>query len=129
MVYVLDTHPIVWFVEKSQLLAPAAKAIMADPGTELIIPTIVLVEIRFLYAKGRIKANYESVQRDLMSAANCTIYPLDEQVVSMVPTGLDIHDAVIVATALVYRDLFKVPTTLITKDNEIRNSGLVETVW
>ena|ERR1700694_2105595 len=129
MVYVLDTHPIVWFVEKSQLLGPAAKAIMADPGSELIIPTMALVEIRFLYAKGRIAANYGSVQGALINATNCTIYPLDEQVVSMVPTGLNIHDAVIVATALVYRDLFQVPTTLITKDNDIKHSGLVQTVW
>ena len=56
MIYVLDTHPIVWFVEKSQRLAPAAKAVMEDANAELVIPTMALVEIQYLYGKGRVTA-------------------------------------------------------------------------
>ena len=129
MIYVLDTHPIVWFVEKSQRLAPAAKAVMEDANAELVIPTMALVEIQYLYGKGRVKTEFASVQRDLISATNCTVYPLDEQVVSLIPTKLNIHDAIMVATALVYRDLFQLPTTLVTKDGDITDSGLIQTVW
>lgn len=129
MIYVLDTHPIVWFVEKSPLLTSAAKAVMNDPTAELVIPTIALIEVRYLYAKGRIATAFNDVQRDIISATNCTIYPIDEHIVSLVPTVLDIHDGIIVATALVYRDLFKLPTALITKDSAIKNSGLIQTIW
>ena len=129
MIYVLDTHPIVWFVEKSERLSDAARAVMLDPTTQFVIPTIALSEIKFLYAKKRITASYASVQQDLINTSNCTIYPADEQVVSLIPTNLNIHDAIVVATSLVYRDLFKQKTTLITKDKEIEDSKLIDILW
>jgi hypothetical protein len=55
--------------------------------------------------------------------------PLDEQVISMIPTGLDIHDSIIVATAIFYRDMLRQPTTLITKDRAITQSGLIQILW
>jgi hypothetical protein len=54
---------------------------------------------------------------------------LDEQVAMLIPTGLNIHDAIIVATALVYRDILHEPVAVITKNGEITYSGLIETVW
>ena len=41
----------------------------------------------------------------------------------------DIHDAVIVATALVYRDILHEPVAVITKNGEITRVGLINTVW
>jgi len=57
------------------------------------------------------------------------VHPLDEEVVAKIPTNLDIHDAIIVATALVYRDIRQLPVTLITKDTKISQSGLIQTLW
>jgi len=54
---------------------------------------------------------------------------LDELVVSRLPTQLRIHDAIIVATGLVFRDVLNEPTALITQDSRIVASGLIETVW
>src|SRR5215212_4797046 len=48
MTYVLDTHPIVWFLEGSGRLSAPAGAILRDPSQQFILPTIVLVEITFL---------------------------------------------------------------------------------
>jgi hypothetical protein len=45
------------------------------------------------------------------------------------PIELDIHDAVIVATALVFRDVLGKDVALITKDARIRQSNVVKTVW
>ena len=129
MVYVLDTHPVVWFLEASPRLSTAAKAAMNDPTAEIVVPSIVLVEIKFLYAKKRTSINVEVVQRDLVTATNCVVYPLDEQVVSLLPTSLNIHDAIIVATALVYRDILRRPVALVTKDSEITRLGSVQTIW
>jgi hypothetical protein len=47
----------------------------------------------------------------------------------MIPTSLNIHDAIIVATALVYKDILKLPVEIVTKDTEIKTSGLVPTCW
>ena len=44
-------------------------------------------------------------------------------------TSLNIHDAIIVATALVYKNILKLPVEIVTKDTEIQTSGLVPTCW
>lgn len=129
MIYVLDTHAIAWFVEDDARLSANARLILEDPACELVIPTMALVEVQFLHAKGRIKADLASVYQQIANANNCIIYPLDEKVVAKIPTGLDIHDAIITATAIVYRDFFQQPATLITKDNKITQSGLIQTLW
>ncbi|MFN7947771.1 MAG: PIN domain-containing protein [Blastocatellia bacterium] len=129
MIYILDTHPIVWFLEGSPLLSTEAKKAMSDVTAELVIPTIALVEISFLYAKKRIRTDVSIVRQKLLAASNCSIYPLDEQIVSLTPLSLNIHDAIIVATGLVYRDVLKRSVALITKDGEITRSGLISTLW
>jgi PIN domain nuclease of toxin-antitoxin system len=53
MTYVLDTHPIVWFLEGSGRLSVQAGTVLRDPSHRFILPTIVLVEITYLYSKGR----------------------------------------------------------------------------
>lgn len=129
MIYVLDTHPLVWFLEKSSRLSSPARNILLDPAAELVIPAITLLEIKFLYAKRRIAIDYEKLRRDIIAARNCVVFPLDEQVASLAPTALNIHDAIIVGTALVYRDVLNIPSALITKDKAIQLSGLVDCIW
>jgi hypothetical protein len=60
---------------------------------------------------------------------NCTVYPLDEEVVLRLPTNLDIHDAIIVATGLLYRDLMGHDVAVLTGDELIRNANLIRTIW
>lgn len=129
MVYVLDTHPLIWLVGQSPLLSPAAFTAISDPTALLVVPTMCLVEIQYLASKKRIPVTFEQIEQRLRNTPNAEIYPLDEEVVSKIPIGLDIHDAVIAATALVYRDLRQLPTTLITKDGKITSSGLIQTLW
>ena len=129
MIYVLDTHTLVWYVSNDPRLSLQAQAIMDNPLSDFVVPTMVLVEIQFLNAKKRFATDLSTVYTDFIEAKNCTIHPLDEDVVSQIPTGLDIHDSIITATALVYRDLLKQPATLITKDSKITQSGLIQTLW
>jgi len=129
MTYVLDTHPVVWFLESSRRLSVRAGTVLRDPSQTFILPTIILVEITYPYTKGRIDVDTTFVQQRLVAASNCVLYPLDEQVVMQIPTGLNIHDAIIVATALVYRDILHESVAVITKNGEITHSGLIETVW
>jgi PIN domain nuclease of toxin-antitoxin system len=120
---------VVWFLESSRRLSAQAQTILRDPDQSFILPTIVLVEMAYLYAKGRIAVHAEMVRHRLMAASNCILYPLDEQVVNRISIGLNIHDAIIVATALVYRDLLREPVAVVTKDGEITRSGLIDMVW
>jgi len=62
------------------------------------------------------------VQQRLVTAVNCVLYPLDEQVAMRIPPWLNIHDAIIVATALVYRDMLICIASCVF-------SGVIETRW
>lgn len=129
MVYVSDTHAIVWFLDKDPRLSVIAKNTLANPNTVLIVPTMVLAEITHLYARGRISISPAIVEQKVLTSSNCSVHPLDEGVVTLMPASLDIHDAIIVATALVYRNIRRQPVTLITKDTKITQSGLLQTLW
>jgi PIN domain nuclease of toxin-antitoxin system len=129
MIYVLDTHSIAWFVENDPRLSQAAKSVLLMPAAEFVIPTMVLIEVRHLHSKNRIKAALADVYREFINARNCHIHPIDEDLISLVPTGLDIHDSIIVATAIFHRDKLQQPVTLITKDGKITQSGLIQTLW
>lgn len=127
--YVVDTHALVWLLERNPRLSDSARVAILDPGAQIIIPTIVLAEIVFLYSKKRIAVDLSTVLSDVGSSSNCTVYPLDEEVVLKLPTKLDIHDAIIVATGLLYRDLMGHDVALITKDEKISQANLIRTVW
>lgn len=129
MIYVLDTHAIAWYVDNDSRLSSAADAAIQMPTAELVIPTIALVEILYLHTKGRIKTSYTMVEQKILSARRCKVHALDKEIVSLIPTGLDIHDSIIVATAIFYRDKMQQPTALITKDTKITQSGLIQTLW
>ena len=129
MTYVVDTHALVWFIEGNARLGATAKQALTDPRAELVVPTIVLAEIVHLYARKRIEVDLGSVLTRVANASNCSVYPLDEAVVERLPAALDIHDAIIVATALVFREVLEKDTLIISKDAEIANCGLVSVVW
>ena len=94
-----------------------------------MIPTIVLAEITFLYARHRIAIDLPNVLDYVSSAANCVVYPLDGAVIERLPTILNIHDAIIVATALMFRDVLSERTPVITKDADITAASLVDVLW
>jgi predicted nucleic acid-binding protein len=102
---------------------------MRDAAAEVVVPTIVLAEIAFLYARKRVGIDVSAVLGHVAKAGNCVIYPLDEAVVERLPTALNIHDAIVVATALVFRDMLGRATSIVTKDSEITASALVDVLW
>jgi len=42
--YVLDTHTLVWYIEGNPRLGAAAKLVIDDPGSELVLSVIALAE-------------------------------------------------------------------------------------
>lgn len=127
--YVVDTHALVWFLEKNSKLPKTARIALLDSNAQIILPTIVLTEITFLYSKKKTAINLPIVLSEVASSSNCTVYPLDEEVVLRIPTNLNIHDAIIVSTGLLFKELMGHEAAIITKDNSIKNSNLIKTIW
>ena len=124
--FIVDTHALAWFVSRDRRLGAKARTVLRDPNVRLIIPAIVLAETKYLAHKGRLTQSLDEVLRVINSDPRCTIYPVDLSVVSKAPLGLDIHDSLIVGTAMVQREAI---AGILTRDEAITSSGLVPTLW
>ncbi|MCX7925227.1 MAG: PIN domain-containing protein [Fimbriimonadales bacterium] len=129
MIYIPDTHALVWFLDGDPQISQSAIQALSDASARVVIPTIVIAEIHFLFTRQRIQTDVKRVMQYIAHTPNATTYPLDELVVENLPTQLRIHDAIIVATGIVFRDILNEPTTLVTQDARITSSGLIQTLW
>lgn len=127
--YIIDTHALVWFLEKNKRLSDSAKEALTDTNAQIILPTIILTEVVFLYARRRTSVNLSTVLSEVANSSNCIVYPLDEEVVSRIPTDINIHDAIIVATGLVFKELIGHDVAIVTKDEAIKQANLLRTIW
>jgi PIN domain nuclease of toxin-antitoxin system len=128
MDYVTDTHSLVWyFTDDSRLSRKALDAFeqTTEEGT-IIIPSIVLAEIIFIAKKGKITLTFEETLRNIEGYENFDIAALDAdilKVVDKIEADMEMHDKLIVATSLYFK------TALITRDERIKESGIIPTVW
>jgi PIN domain nuclease of toxin-antitoxin system len=127
--YIVDTHSLIWLLETNRRLSSKACEALKDKAARMVIPTIVLAEIAFLAARRRTDIDLPQVFAHIAGAANCVIYPFDETVLAHLPTTLEIHDGIIVATALMFREAGPEAVSVVTKDKEITASGLVDVIW
>ena len=129
MTFIVDTHPLVWLLAGDARLSGRAREIFAQEAAQLVVPAIVLAEISYLYGRSRIKVDVRDALDHIVAARNCAVYPLDEAVVQHLPTSLNIHDGIIVATAMVFRDIMDQKVAVVTKDTQISASGIIDVVW
>ncbi len=131
MIRVVDTHALVWYVEDSPRLGSTARRLLLDPDARFAVPTIVLAEARFLEEAGRTKVSWTDILSALEADPRFEVYPLTLDVLRRMPReqGLEMHDGIICATALLYRELLGEDVQIITRDKRIADSRLVETVW
>lgn len=124
--YVVDTHALVWYLTGDRRLGSQAEAVLNDPDVTLIIPAIVLAEIKDLAHKGRFAQTLGDVLAVIGSDARCRVYPIDLDVVNATPVQLDIHGSLIAGVALVQPD----PVDgVLTCDRAIISANLVSVVW
>jgi len=124
--FVVDTHTLVWFLSRSPRLSRAAHAILRDPSVRLIIPVIVLAEIKYLGNRGRFAQTLDDILHVISADPRCFVYPLDLKVVQQAPAVLDIHDSLIVGTALAQSTAVD---GILTCDEAITKSGLAPVIW
>lgn len=127
--YTTDTHSLVWHFTDSVKLGKKAKQsfALAERGKALIyVPTIVMAEIFFITRKKHIVFDYSNFLNNVTASPNYALYPLDTQLLFKLPeleSAGDLHDQIIVAVAKL------TSSSLITKDREIVESGVVDVVW
>jgi PIN domain nuclease of toxin-antitoxin system len=126
--YVTDTHAFLWYLSEDKRLSKKALEAFeeCDTGKDImIIPSIVLVEALFLCEDERVELKFEEIISRLQISSNYHVYPLDERVVAecMNIKLSDPHDRIIVATAKLLN------AKLITKDENIRKTKIVKTIW
>lgn len=127
--YVTDAHGFLWFLLKDEQLGKKALEIFqaCDKGKEIVvIPSIVLLECMYVCEKKRIDFEFREIMLKIQGAFNYPVYPLDEEVIlecQNVSKIAEAHDRIIVATTKLLN------CKLITKDGNITDSKIVETVW
>ncbi|MEW6737348.1 MAG: type II toxin-antitoxin system VapC family toxin [Acidobacteriota bacterium] len=127
-----DTHALLWYLlEPSKLSAPAHTAMhAADTSATIYIPSIVLVELRYLVEKGTItEAVFDFVAKSISDpTTSLSTIPLDfesAQAVGFISRSIvpDMPDRIIAATAL-YMGL-----PLVTRDHKIQAATVITTIW
>ena len=128
MNYVADTHSLVWYFTDDQHLSK--KALKSFESTikegQIIVPTVVLAEILFIARKGRTPIDFTATVAKIEALDNFEIAVLDLDVVKIadsIAAPLEMHDKLIVATAIRY------DACLITRDEQITKSKMVRTIW
>lgn len=129
MIHVVDTHALTRYIEDYRRLGAIGRGIFDDPDSVLVVPTIALAETRFMIFKNKVGIVWDDVIQKLESDQRLIPIPLTLDVLNRVPDSLEMHDGIIVATALSFRDSLGEEVRLITRDRRISDSGLVDTVW
>ena len=128
----LDTHVAVWLTAKPSQLSPkATSAIRRARASEgVAIAAISLWELALLFARGRLRApgTVEASVRWIVEDAGVSIKPITLEVAALAtqfPEDFphDPVDRLIAATARAEG------MTLITRDERIRQSPLLRTLW
>ncbi len=124
---VLDTHVWFWLVtEPSRLSRSAMGAI--QQADEIGVCAISCWEIAMLIAKGRILVDRRTDEwlKAALAGPGAVLLPLEPDVAALA-AALEMHgdpaDRLIVATALTRG------APLVTKDDAIQRSGLVQAIW
>jgi len=125
MIYIVDTHIFIWFLDSNDRLSSKYRKILHNDKKIFIVSAMVLAEIKYLISIKRIKIDFDSVLEYVSECDNCEVYPIDEVLIDNMPSGLNIHDALIVATGLVYRNLTGRDLFILTEDKEIKDSNIL----
>jgi PIN domain nuclease of toxin-antitoxin system len=54
VIIVTDRHPWVWFLTANSRLSPKAKSALSDSSNLIVVPSIVMLEVKYLYERKRI---------------------------------------------------------------------------
>lgn len=124
---VLDTHAWFWLVAAPDYLSELA-ATAIDSAERIGVSAISCWEIAMLAEKKRIELDRATPKwlEDVLTSTETVLLPIEPAIAALaaqLPLHGDPADRLIVATAMMGG------AKLVTKDQRIRNSGLLLTIW
>ena len=128
MLYVLDTHVLIWyFIGSNRLHNKLRERIDAirKEGGRLLVPTIVLAEALDIAEKGRVEFDFTEMYRLIKEEPEFEIVGFGFEIFDetiQIKDIIEIHDRIIAATAKFYQ------VGILTKDRIINESGEVKTL-
>jgi PIN domain nuclease of toxin-antitoxin system len=128
-VTVLDTHAWIWWVSEPSRLGKSARRVL-DGAKRIGVPAICCLEVATLAARGRITLDRPPLEwlhtaLALPRVELLTLTPAVAVKAAAFPSTFpgDPADRLVAATAVLES------AVLVTKDDRIRQSGAVETIW
>ena len=126
--YLLDTHTFLWAAtDEDRLGAAAARVLAVTPYEQLAISDVTLQETGLLLQSGKISFTGAPARVLGQLLDHVQVLPISLAIAIMAPASRlphgDQFDRIITATAKAHG------LTLITKDANITDSGIVATLW
>jgi len=127
--YVTDSHSLIWYLLASPKLSFNANEVFktVEQGkAKVLIPAVVIAEIIFIVQSGKVQADLDSLLLKIQESDNFQISPLGLDELICLKEQREIpktHDRLIVCAALLNR------AKVVSKDKQIRDSGVAEIVW
>lgn len=130
--HVVDAHALIWYLESNAKLGGAAKTILDDLASNLVLPVIALAEAVHIVNKGRTRIpSVTDLFADVTGDPRFEVYPLTFEVLQESLNALtvpEMHDRLIVATGLHLQNQGG-PVSILTKDADILASTLLPVIW
>ncbi len=130
--YAVDAHALIWFLESNPRLGANARSAMQNPLSILFLPLIALAEACWTVAQGRCRIpTIADLLSDVDADPRLITVPLNRAILnaSLPLTAVgEMHDRLIVATTLHLTSAGQ-PVTLLTRDENIRQSALIPVLW
>lgn len=125
--YVADTHAFARYLtddlpEKADTIFKRAE----KQESVILIPAIAIAELIYVFEKTRSEPKLWEMFDKIDLYPSFSIHPLNEEILKIIPDIKlkELHDRIIVATCIAVK-----AEGLITKDENIRKSKLVNTIW
>ena len=129
MLYVPDSHALLWYVTADKRIGLNASAALSsvDAGeNQAAISPLVLAEILYLEEKARIHVKLGALIEQFKTNENYFVAPLTLAIVSnarRIPKVPDLFDRLIAATALTHN------AVLLTRDSVFADHSELEILW
>lgn len=127
MAITIDTHALIWYLDKdlnSKLSQKALIAIEDAVNSSIVyVSAIVIMEIMHISERSRIKLNFKEMLDKIADSPCYEIVPLDIKIIkaALEFPAIEMHDRLICATAL------STGSSLVSKDLEIKEN--IPVIW
>ena len=129
MTFVLDTPALaaLLFGAEGQL-GPDAKRILQGQGP-FLVPSFELIELRLLARRQLVPSPWADLEQLFGSLEDTTVAALDLEATRRLPPDLDLHDALLAATAQAHAELQEGDVVLVSPSPALKAWGGLRVMW